>query len=290
MSVHLLIHDGSPWWESPDIWVVPGNDPNGPPGSPIAGLPAYMWARVSNVGNVLAQGCRIDFYWANPSAQMVVGVAMFVGSAYADLDPGETQDVLCLVPWIPVIVNGGHECVLAVVHGAGDTSPIPDPLPNGYPFDPPSHDQIAQLNLSVLEAAMLHMPQTLFVNAIRREAKDTVVAIEFGQEVDERVLANLGVRDLRPAPGQHVAASLSLEARCHEQHDEHGARELKVHVPRGGIVPVFVSLHGRDLPHGHYQLVRVVERSDGKLMGGVSYLIANTHKHGNAAATQKPQP
>jgi hypothetical protein len=246
-----------------------------------------MWARVSNVGNVSVQGCRIDFYWANPSAQMVVGVATFVGSAYADLDPSETQDVLCLVPWIPVMVNGGHECVLAVVHGAGDTSPIPDPLPNGYAFDPPSHDQIAQLNLSVLDAAMLEIPQTLFVNATRREAKDTVVAIEFGQEVNERVLANLGVRDLRPTRGKHVAASLSLEARCHEKHDEHGTRELKVHVPRGGLVPVFVSLHARDLPDEQYQLVRVVERNDGKLMGGVSYLVANRYKRRSTARTQR---
>ena len=103
------------------------------------------------------------------------------------------------------------------------------------------------------------------------------------------MLANLGGRGLRPAPGQHVTASLSLEARCCEKPDDKGARELKVHVPRGGMVPVFVSLHARDLPPGHYQLVRVVERSHGKLMGGVSYLVANTHTPSHAAAPQETQ-
>src|SRR6202158_5023602 len=173
MSAHLVIHDSSMpyWWESPDIWVVPGNDPNGPPGSPIAGQPAFLWARVKNAGTAAANGTRVDFYWANPSAQMVVGVATAIGSAFVDLDPGDTQEVLCLVPWVPVIVNGGHECLLAVAHGGGDTNPIPDPLPNGYPFDPPAHEQIAQLNLGVLAADVHAASLVIFVNAIGRTEK-----------------------------------------------------------------------------------------------------------------------
>ena len=80
----------------------------------MAGNKAYLWARVSNTGSSAALGARIDFYWANPSAQMVVGVATRIGSAYADLAPGATRDVLCLTPWRPVIVNthGRHDpCV-----------------------------------------------------------------------------------------------------------------------------------------------------------------------------------
>lgn len=120
MTAHLLINDGSPeWWLSPDIWVVPGSNPNGARGAPNAGQPAYLWARVSNVGDTSVNGARVDFYWANPSAQVVVGVATQIGSAFVDLarqgDAGDTQDVLCLTPWIPSIVNDGHECLLAVV-------------------------------------------------------------------------------------------------------------------------------------------------------------------------------
>ena len=36
MAVELEIRDGDPWYLSPDVWTVPGNDPEGPPGLPIA--------------------------------------------------------------------------------------------------------------------------------------------------------------------------------------------------------------------------------------------------------------
>jgi hypothetical protein len=151
MPAHLLIRDGSPqWWLSPDIWVVPGNDPNGLPGNPIAGQPAYLWAHVANTGDVAASGTRIDFYWADPAMQIMVGSATQIGSAYADVPAGGSQDVLCLVPWTPSIVNGGHECVLAAAHNPAEQTPLPDPLPNGFDFNPPAYDEIAQRNLSVV--------------------------------------------------------------------------------------------------------------------------------------------
>jgi hypothetical protein len=281
MSAHLVIHDSNlpRWWLSPDIWVVPGNDPNGPPGSPIAGQPAYLWARVSNVGDVPVNGTRVDFYWANPSAQVVAGVATQIGSAFVDLAPGSTQEVLCLVPWIPVIVNGGHECVIAVAHGAGDTNPIPDPLPNGYSFDPPAHEQIAQLNLSVLEARLQHVGLAVFVNAFGRADKQAQLAVEFGHVIDERVLAQLGLYDLRPAEKNMVHVSLSREPHCDKHHDLNGPCELDLFVPRGTSVPLFVSINARQLGHNQYQLVHVVERSADKIVGGVSYLVVNKHYH-----------
>lgn len=277
MSAHLLISD-SPlpyWWVTPNIWVVPGTDPNGPVGSPISGNPAYLWARVSNTGNVSANGTRIDFYWANPSAQVVVGVATKIGSAFVDLNPGDTQDVLCLVPWIPVIVNGGHECVLAVAHGPADTNPIPDPLPNGYAFDPPSHDQIAQLNLSVVEAVRRMAPLSINVTAMRRNEKRARLTVEFGDEIDPQVLARLGLHDLRAAEKNLVEVFLSREPHCDENPHPRGNNEMEVHVPRGTWVPVFVTMHAEHLAHNEYQLVHVVERNAEEILGGVSYLVVN---------------
>jgi hypothetical protein len=45
MAALLDIPDGpSPYvWESSAIWVVPGADPLGKPGQPVAGQPAYLW-------------------------------------------------------------------------------------------------------------------------------------------------------------------------------------------------------------------------------------------------------
>jgi hypothetical protein len=283
MSAHLIIHDGSPWWASPDIWVVPGSDPNGPAGSPIAGRTNYLWARVTNAGNTAVTAARVDFYWANPSAAMVVGVATLVGSAYADLAAGDTQEVLCLVPWVPVIVNGGHECVVAVVHGYGDQAPLPDPLPTGYAFDPPQHDQIAQLNVSVLEASMIRLPLTVFVNAVGRRARQVQLSVETGGRLDPRVLANLGQLPLQTAPPQCLKVTLGREAACA---DEHARTTLRVEVQPGGAVPVFVHIDAAQLPRGHYELVSVVEREGERVVGGVSYLIVNT-RGGHAGATSE---
>jgi hypothetical protein len=288
MAAHLLINDGNPWWLSPDLWVVPGNDPNGAPGAPVAGNNAYLWARVSNSGASAALGARVDFYWANPSAQMVVGVATRIGSAYADLAAGATQEVLCLTPWRPVIVNGGHECVVAVVHSPVDAAPLPDPLPNGYPFEPPLHDQVAQLNLSVLESAMLGVPLVVYVNAIGRAGKKVTVSLEFGDTLDERVLANAGLRGLRPAGARQVQASLDLEARCGPPQ---GAQRLELELERGVTRAVFVNVAARALPADSYQLLHVVERSEGKLLGGVSYLVVNRDGAGqHSTDIQEQQP
>jgi len=286
MPAHLLIHDGaSPyWWNSPDIWVVPGADPNGSPGSPIAGKPAYLWAEVSNTGDTPAQGTRIDFYWADPSAQVVVGVATQIGSAFVDLDPGDTQDVLCLVPWVPTIVNGGHECILAVAHASGDANPIPDPLPNGFAFDPPSHDQIAQLNVTVLAASLRAAVLSMNVSAFARTDADAHVSLEYGRQADERLLAHFGLKGLRPTQKPAVVASLSLEPHCGDRPDPNGKRELNVHVPRGTWVPVFISIHPTNLAVNEYQLVHVVERKAEKIVGGVSYLVVN--KAGNPEPKQ----
>ena len=280
MPAHLLIQDGAApyWWTSPDIWVVPGNDPNGAPGSPVAGHNAYVWARVANTGNLAAKGARVDFYWANPAAQVAVGVATPIGCAFVDLDPGQSQEVLCLVPWMPVIVNGGHECVLAVAHASVDANALPDPLPTGYVFDPPAHDQIAQLNLSVLTAARAMAPMALMVSAVGRRDKQALLRIHLGGELDQRTLANLGLRGVKPVRTPAARAGLALQAQCCAPDADPGAQELKLHVARATSVPVFVTVQADAIEPGHYQLIHVIEEVDGRIVGGVSYVLAN-HTH-----------
>ena len=46
MPAHLIIEDGQPlWWDSADIWVVPGNDPNGAPGARSANAEPILVAK-----------------------------------------------------------------------------------------------------------------------------------------------------------------------------------------------------------------------------------------------------
>src|SRR5690242_16116569 len=96
MPVQLEVHDGNPWWASPDIWVVPGDDPDGPIGSPVAGTPAYVWARVTNNGETAVSDATVRFYWANPSVGVDRTTANLIGTAFVTLAGGQSDEVLCL--------------------------------------------------------------------------------------------------------------------------------------------------------------------------------------------------
>lgn len=93
MAVELENRDGDLWWLSPDVWVVPGTDPEGSPGTPIAGTPAYMWARVRNNGTSTVNNAEVRFYWADPSAAFDRNTAHYVGSSFVSLGPAEISDV-----------------------------------------------------------------------------------------------------------------------------------------------------------------------------------------------------
>jgi hypothetical protein len=148
MAIEITIRDGDPWWMSPDIWVVPGNDPEGPSGVPIVGAPAFLWARVWNNGSNSVQDATVRFYWADPSTGFDRNTAHLVGTSFVSLGAGEVAETLCLQPWIPEFVNDGHECVLAeAFHVPGD------PLPSTPEFNVPTDRHVAQRNLSVVLAA-----------------------------------------------------------------------------------------------------------------------------------------
>jgi hypothetical protein len=270
MAVKLVIRDGNPnWWLSPDIWLVPGNDPSGAPGAPIAGQNAYLWAHVANTGSSDANGVRIDFFWANPALQVLRSTATLLGSAYADVPAGGSQDVLCLVPWIPVIVNGGHECVVAVANHSAD--PLPAPPPDD--FAPPAYDQVAQKNLSVLTAAPLMMPMMLTLGAPRREDKTARIKIEIGGTVDREIFRHLSMKELHPAKHPVVAAGIRRESVCGRDHDDIGPAELTLQIPRGTRSAIYLSLRDKGLAQGEYQLVNVIERGERDIVGGYSLVV-----------------
>jgi len=272
MSVKLLIRDGDPYWYlSPDIWVVPGNDPSGSPGDPIAGQTAYLWARVANTGSTDANGVRVDFYWANPTLQVTRSNATLVGSAFADVPAGGTQEVLCLVPWVPVMVNDGHECLVAVANHAGD--PLPSPLPDA--FDPPTYPQVAQKNLTVLVATMHATMLTLTISGLQRADKSVILTTEMGGELSASTLASLGLRGFRPAKKPAVEVGLDRDRRCVGDKDAIGKGKIELPVPRGTSTAVHVTVRARNLSENEYQLVQIVERSKDKVLGGLGLVVVS---------------
>lgn len=145
MGVSLEIPHGTPRWASMAVWTVPGPDPLGPPGPPIAGQPCYVWARVLNKGNTPVQNATVNFYWARPGVGSDRTTATRIGSSYVSLCYPDESDVLCLTPWVPPFIHAGHACLwVEVFH------PSLDPLPPGNAFRADTDRHVAQRCLSVL--------------------------------------------------------------------------------------------------------------------------------------------
>jgi hypothetical protein len=263
VSVLLEIDDGDPWWLSPDIWVVPGDDPTGPPGQPVDGQSAYLWARVHNRGNENVSNATVHFYWANPATAVDRTTATLVGSSFVTLPAGASQEVLCLTPWIPSFVNDGHECVLAEAFES-----TLDPLPPGVDFNVPTDRHVAQLNLAVIEVAPhLQHFQLAFEahNPSRKEGHFRLHArhgneAELARLLEEHPL----LKQLQIERGRAVELAFTTEVCPSEEAPREEAPEITLRpLERRGF-----TLTGR--LEGGAALVHVVQLLDDKLVGGLS--------------------
>ncbi len=266
MSVILEIRDGDPWWASPDVRVVPGDDPDGPAGPPIAGSPAYVWARVSNTGETSVSDATVRFYWANPSIGFDRTTATPIGTAFVTLAPGESEEVLCLTPWVPVFVNEGHECLLAEAF-----HPSLDPLPATPAFNVPTDRHVAQLNVSVVQALKRHFHLAFEVhNPSRREQRFAVIA-------HEGKVAELAqhLKWLAAIPNLHAAkvAGLGfLRTTCPDTDEIAAAKDPKADVSVGPMGRAGLTLAGR-LGGNGAALIHVEQRTEDRVTGGLSVLV-----------------
>ncbi len=272
MSVQLEIQDGSPWYLSPNIWTVPGNDPEGSPGMPIVGQNCYMWARVRNTGSTAVTNAQVRFYWANPSVGFDRNTANFIGSSNVTLAAGETRDVLCLTPWVPVFVNNGHECVLAEAF-----HPTADPLPASPAFNVPTDRHVAQRNLAVVMAfkSMNMMFSAVFsvCNPSRKEQAFRIYARP-GRLEELKPLAKHYDRETLPLQGEGEVAELGFVARPYPNEEEmQRAKEVVEGFTVAGKTCSGLSLVGQ--LKGEAALVHVIQEVDGKEVGGLSVLILN---------------
>jgi len=268
----LEIRDGDPyWWNSPDIWVVPGNDPNGPLGQPITGEPAFLWGRVQNKGDQTVSGARVDFYWSNPATGVLRSNSTLVGSPFVDLNPGETKEVLCVIPWIPEIVNNGHECIIAEVIHPSD--PLPSPLPDE--FDPSTYHQIAQKNLNVLAMKKSMMVMAIQVAAPIRKEKLLLVTTEIGGTLDKQNLIQVGLKNYRPAKLESLKVGLTLESGCDESSKERLEKEIELQLKPGTSKAIYLNVWPPELKPGTYVLLHVISRDEKRVEGGITYALIN---------------
>lgn len=160
-----------PFWESPDIWTAPGDPANAPAvpgdhgGTAIAGRPNTLYAHVWNLGFAPLAGIAVEFYWFDPSVAITGNNANLIGIARCELAArgmnGSHLLVKCPKAWVPVMVNGGHECLVVRVSGIGD------PVGNNA-WAPWLNRHVGQRNIAVVEQGvpLMHLVERLDLSRI----------------------------------------------------------------------------------------------------------------------------
>jgi hypothetical protein len=192
--VRLEIEDGRPWYLSPNVQVVSIENPDEEV-IPTAGVPSLLRATVRNTGQSSVENAVVRFYWANPALGFDRTTANRVGTAFVSLGGGQTENVLCLSAWDPVLVNEGHECVLAEAF-----HPNLDPLPSGPAFNVPRDRHVAQRNLSVVQARNRFFRFFFEVHNPQRKARSFTITAQQGELEQLRVFEKL-LGDLLTAKG-----------------------------------------------------------------------------------------
>lgn len=271
MSVQLSIDDGNPWYLSPDIWVVPGADPSGPQGVPSAGESSYVWARVHNRGTDAVTNAAVSFSWADPSTTITGNTAILIGTSFVDLDVGQTADVLCLTPWTPTWVNGGHECLIAEVVSSADPPP---PRTPDDPFDPPGERQMAQRNLNlVASSSRLLVFPFLAGNAKVLRAEEIIVGVRRTPVGLLRpVLQSLGLEHLPAEMDQGNEFGVRPYV-CGEHIDDVGKHELSLRLPSGRRQNLALAVRLPASDPGSGGLFLIEERVGDRIVGGVGVLV-----------------
>lgn len=264
MGVSLEIPRGTRWWQSMAIWTVPGNDPLGMPGPPVAGQPCYVWALVRNTGNTPVQNATVNFYWASPGVGFDRTTATRIGSSYVSLCYPDECDVLCLTPWVPAFVHGGREClVVEVFH------PTLDPLPPGNAFRADIDRHVAQRCVSVL--AMTGGSFRFAFEVVNPLRVDRAFAIRVGTATAEELAATARRLGIQPPDHPGRLAELAFASEPCPQTDGVAADPHEIHVMVAGHTRTGLSMIGRI--EGGAALLHVEQLHDGCVVGGLSVLV-----------------
>ena len=201
-----------PFWESPDIWTAPG-DPASAPAIPTnhggvvtAGQATTVYAHVWNLGFAPLAGVRVEFYWFDPTLAIDGSHAHLIGMARCELAGrgmnGSHMLIKCPTPWVPTLVNSGHECLVVRIEGIGD--PI-----GGNPWAPWQNRHVAQRNIAVVMALANISVLIASLNA-SRSTRTRLQLVQVGAREAELAL-KIAAPHLRPAAvAAHVLGEIDL--------------------------------------------------------------------------------
>jgi hypothetical protein len=200
------------FWESPDI-IIEG--PSGDPDVATPGQVNQVKVHVWNLGLADCWAAHVDLYWCDPSVGVSPAVANPIGAKVIPLGAG--QHAVVSFDWTPVVVNQGHECLVAQVY-----DPISDPVV--APFNPVQDRHIGQRNISVVEvAAGQTMTFDFFSQNLALTHAETILEVQKLEGVALQTLAAaLGREAWRSAGGREIALSRpeTIDVRPHPRATE----------------------------------------------------------------------
>lgn len=186
------------FWESPDIWI---EGPSGDPDVATPGQNNQVKVHVWNLGLADAWGTHVDLFWCDPSVGINAAMAHPIGSTTLSLAAG--QHAVVSFDWVPVLVNNGHECLVAHVY-----DPVSDPIV--APFNPLQDRHVGQRNISVVDLPAGETLEFDFFTqnlSLGNAATELEVHVLEGEAVTT-LAATLGRATWRSAGGE--AAQLSI--------------------------------------------------------------------------------
>lgn len=159
------------FWETPYIHVESSDQY----GNAVAGEPNFLHAEIFNGGAFQAAPVQVDFYWANPALGLGPANMNYIGTEWVEIPRLGSEDVRCNTPWIPVMVNDGHECVMV-----NCSCWLSDPIL--YPFQPMLDRHVGQKNLHVVAGkAGQKLVYTLQVNNVFPIEMHALIVARFTQ-------------------------------------------------------------------------------------------------------------
>jgi hypothetical protein len=229
----------TPFWESPDIWTAPGDPATSPAvpashgGTLTVGTPNTVYAHVWNLGFAPLAGISVEYYWFNPSLAIDGAHANLIGIARCELAgrgmAGSHLLVKCPKPWVPVMENGGHECLVVRVSGIGD------PIGNNA-WAPWLNRHVAQRNVSVV-AAQANIEKLLSSLEATLLIKGRLQLVQLGAK--EGAIAARMV-----APGKQIANTVKTQVLAELTATRDVVAVQSPEPPPGVMAPVHSMMHG----------------------------------------------
>jgi len=276
---------GTVFWESPDVWTEGSLGIN----QPVVGEPTQVYAQVSNLGMEDAVGAVIKYWWANPSMAITEATANLIGTATVTIPSLDMLPFASPTPWVPVVQNGGHECLIVEAY-----LPVFDPLTD--PMQPVYDRHVGQKNEQLItlqqgQKLQFHIDAFNFTRSRQEVAVEVTKGVlpanlqnRFGQlRTAQKFVAAAAEFQPRVNVAEKARRSVEHESKAANRLLSHAVKPVQLGPPIASVTKTFapgeirpVEVTGALPPHarpGEIYPLRIFERIGDAVVGGYTLYI-----------------